>query len=329
MEYRELGDTGEEVSVIGVGCWQLGGNWTGMSREKAVRAIKEARSLGVNFFDVAPIYGFGEAEKLLGEVVSDFREDIFIASKVGLRWQHKFPPEQRDLSPENIRWEIEQSLKRLGTDYIDLYQFHWPDHNEDIEKSLEVARELKKEGKIRYIGLSNFSVPEMDRANEIADIASNQILYNALERNPLQYHGIPLEYRAEREILPYCQENDISVIPYSPLCQGMLTDKFDVDNWDEDDVRNANPKFSGDWLKRCQNRVSQLKEIASDYDRPLVQLAFNWLRNQPAITTIIAGTSDPDHVRENVASLEWDLSESDLDRIDEIVSGEPLPEEGC
>ncbi len=320
MEYRELGSTGEKVSVIGVGCWQMGGNWTGMSRERAVKAIHKAKELGINFFDVAPIYGLGEAEKLLGEAVSDFREEIFIASKVGLRWQKKFSPEQRDLTPESMRWEIEESLKRLGTDYIDLYQFHWPDPNEDIEKSLQLALELKQEGKIRYIGLSNFSVPELDKANNYTDIASNQVLFNALEHDPLQYHGIPLEYRTRSEIIPYCEENNISVIPYSPLCQGLLTDSFNIEDWDEDDVRNANPKFKGDWLKTCQNKVDQLKEIARDYGRPLVQLAFNWLRAQPAVTTIIAGTTNPDHVEENAASLEWELSETDLEKIDRILA---------
>lgn len=320
MEYRELGTTGEKVSVIGLGCWQMGGNWTGMSREKAVKVIHKAKDLGINFFDVAPFYGFGEAEKLLGEAVRDFRDDIFIASKVGLRWQEKFPPEQRDLSQQNIRWEIEESLKRLGTDYIDLYQFHWPDPNVPIEESLQIAQELKEEGKIRYIGLCNTSVPELDQAQEHADIVSNQVYYNALDQDPLQYFVIPLEYRTNSELIPYCDDNNISVIPYSPLCQGLLTDSFNKEEWIEKDVRNNNPKYKGDWLETYQDKVGKLKKIAQDYNKPLVQLAFNWLRAQPAVTSIIAGTTNPDHVEENVASLEWELSDADLEKIDSIIS---------
>ncbi len=320
MEYRELGTTGEKISVIGFGCWQLGGNWTGMSREKAVKAIYKAKELGINFFDVAPFYGFGEAEKLLGETVRDFREDIFIASKVGLRWQEKFPPEQRDLSQKNIRWEIEESLKRLGTDYIDLYQFHWPDPNVPIQESLEIVKELKKEGKIRYIGLCNTSVPELNQALEYADIVSNQVYFNALDQDPLQYFVIPLEYRTKSELIPYCNEKNISVIPYSPLCQGLLTDSFNKEEWIEKDVRNNNPKYQGDWLKTYQKKAEKLKKIADDYNKPLAQLAFNWLRAQPAVTSIIAGTTNSEHVEENVASLEWELSDADLEKIDRIIA---------
>lgn len=324
MLKRELGNTGEEVTVIGLGCWQLGQEWTGMDDDKkSIELVHKAYDLGVNFFDVAPVYGFGHAEKVLGQAIADRREDVFIASKVGLRWDDQ-KNIVRNLSPESIRKEIEDSLKRLDTDYIDLYQMHWPDPNTPIQETMEELSKLKEEGKIRYIGASNFNVPLLEQASAVEEIVSNQVLYSILDQNSEHYHGLPLIYRTRDEIMPYAEKTGMSVIPYSPVCQGMLTDSFDLSKLDEGDVRYANPEL---WNEKCEEnyrKVQEIKKIAEKYDKPLAQLAFNWLRKQDEITSIIAGVTKIYQIEDNVASVEWELSDEDMDKIDEIMLDKEL-----
>ncbi len=257
-------------------------------------------------------------KKVLGEAVSDRREDVFIASKVGLRWDDQ-KNIVRNLSSESIREEIENSLKRLDTDYIDLYQMHWPDLNTPIQETMEELSKLKEEGKIRYIGASNFNVPLLEQASAVEEIVSNQVLYSILDQNSEHYHGLPLIYRTRDEIMPYAEKTGMSVIPYSPVCQGMLTDSFDMSKLEEGDVRYANPEL---WNEKCEEnyrKVQEIKKIAEKYDKPLAQLAFNWLRKQDEITSIIAGVTKIYQIEDNVASVEWELSDEDMDKIDEIM----------
>jgi len=225
MIYRELGKSVLKVSIIGFGCWPVSNDWTGARDKDSIATVSEAIELGNNFFDViAPVYRFGHAERVLRRAIKGKRNSIYIASKCGLRWDSS-KKIRHDLSKESILEEIDDSLKRLDTDYIDLYQIYWPDPNVSIEETMETLISIKEKGKVRYIGVSNFSIPLLKVASRYDDIVSNQILYNMINRNSDNYCGIPLSYRSEDEILPFCEKNNVSVIPYSPLMQGLLMTK--------------------------------------------------------------------------------------------------------
>lgn len=318
MKYRELGKSGMKVSVLGFGCWPVGNDWTEADDQNSKETIQEAIKLGINFFDVAPVYGFGHAERVLGQAIKGHREDIFIASKCGLRWDDE-KNITRNLSRESILEEIDNSLQRLDTDYLDLYQLHWPDPNIPIEETMETLNQLKEEGKIRHIGLSNFSVFLIEQAREYGEIVSDQVLYSMIDRNSDHYHDLPLTYRTESEILSYCREQEIGVIPYSPLAQGLLTDNFEIERLENGDVRCSNPELRGQRLQKNLRIASELQDIARDLDKALVQLVLNWLLAEEAISTIIAGPTNVREVRENVAALDWELDEGTLNRINSVL----------
>ncbi|MDI9374169.1 MAG: aldo/keto reductase, partial [Thermotogota bacterium] len=230
MKYRKVKKIEEKLSTLGYGCWGISGPsfWDGTTDDDSIKTIRKAVGEGINFFDVAPVYGFGHAEEVLGKAIKGMRNDIFIATKCGLVWDQQNRI-SNCLKPESIRREIEASLRRLQTDRVDLYQLHWPDPRVDIEETMDAVNELKKAGMIRYIGLSNFSLSLAERAMKVSDIASMQGLYNMLERNPKSYHNIPLEYAVEKEVLPFVKENGMAFLPYSPLFQGLLTGTFDLE----------------------------------------------------------------------------------------------------
>jgi len=319
MKYRSTSRFPEQISVIGLGCWELSGSnvWQGSNDEDSIKVVHKALKAGINFFDVAPVYGFGHAEEILGRAIEGFpRDKILIATKCGLIWdEHKRI--KRCLKPESVFQEIDQSLKRLKTDYVDLYQLHWPDPNTPIEETLDALTKLQKEGKIRYIGLSNFS---RDIASKVLPyISSMQGLYNMFERNATSYHSIPLEYRSEKEILPFCERNGLAFFPYSPLMQGILTGKF-LENEVFVDVRSANPKLSGEEFKKYIGVVRKLMEIAREIGKPLSQVSINWLLKHEVITSIIAGATNPSHIEENVKALDWEMDDEVYRHIEKIIS---------
>jgi aryl-alcohol dehydrogenase-like predicted oxidoreductase len=243
-----------------------------------------------------------------------------IASKCGLVWDEA-KNVTVNLAPKSLFQEIDQSLKRLDTDYIDIYQMHWPDPDTLIDESMDALMEIKKSGKIRYIGVSNFSLELTKAAASAGEIVSHQGLYNMLERNPKSYHNIPLTYQVEKEILPYCHEKGMAFWPYSPLFQGLLTGKFKSSgNFDNQDVRSENPKLSGETFQVYFEMVEKLKTLASEYGKPLTQVAINWLIEQPAVTSVICGAQNVDHIEENVASVEWDLTSDMMSQIEKILS---------
>ena len=216
--------------------------------------------------------------------------------------------------------EIDQSLKRLKTDYVDIYQIHWPDPNTPIQETMEALERIRETGKIRHIGVSNFSLALTKEAMNYGTVVSHQGLYNMLERNPDSYHNIPLDYRAEDEILPFCLENGMAFFPYSPLFQGLLTGKFMAsDNFDDQDVRSENPKLVGESFQIYFEMAEALKAIADDIGKPLTQVAINWLICQDAVTSVICGAQTVDHVEENVGSVNWNLTDDVLARIEDIL----------
>lgn len=320
MLYRSLGRTEIKISAIGFGCWAAGNEWTHSSDEASIATIQRALEHGINFFDVAPVYGKGHAEEVLGRALGSKRTDVIIASKCGLQWDSDGVI-RRNLSRSRILEEIDASLERLQTDYIDVYQIHWPDPNTPLAETLETLVELQHQGKIRHIAVTNFNVSLMEQTKEYTEIVSNQILYSMLDRNVDDYHGIPLAYRGQREILPYCRRHRISVIPYSPLAQGLLTGTLDMQTLDKDDVRWANPQLRGEKLEHNLGIVEKLAKLADLWGHPLVEVALNWLLYQREIGSIIAGASTPEQLDSNVKAIEWSLSPEQYQQLEAILDG--------
>lgn len=230
MDYSFLGNTDIKISKIGFGCWataKLG--WKDVNADEAIETLKLAFENGINFFDTAPIYGFGQSEKIIGEVFKSVRDKIVIATKFGLIWSDRGVV-THDISVDSLMYELEESLKRLNTDYIDLYQIHWPDNKTNIEIPLKKLQELKEKGIIRAIGVSNFNIELLKQSANICKIDSVQEKFNFIERD------------IEKEILPFCIENSISVLAYSPLAQGILSGKVKSDYIpSKNDIRRFNP----------------------------------------------------------------------------------------
>jgi len=323
MKYRKVPRIAEELSVIGFGCWSVAGyNWTDGSTSESTRAVHAAIDMGVNFFDVAPIYGFGESEIALGQALKGKREKVFLATKCGLRWDYKDGPGINDLTPGHILKEIDESLRRLKTDRVDLYQMHWMDHATPIEETMETLKSLVAAGNVRYIGASNFSLSEIARADAIHPVAAHQALYNMFDRNSDSYCGIPLEYAAEREILPDCAQNGRAFIPYSPLCQGVLSGRF-YRGRDRDlkpgDMRLTNPEILGEKLDRKLDVVELLKKLADEAGLTLLELAMGWLLKRPGVTTIISGSRTVEQAESGARCGDLEISDDVFARATQIL----------
>ena len=320
MIYKKVDKIKEEISAIGIGCWNFGGDWDSSEEINSIKIIHAAVDAGINLFDVAPVYGFGVSERVLGKALKEGkREKVLIASKCGLLWNEKHET-RNNLTKESILKEIDQSLKRLQTDYIDIYQLHWPDPNTSIEETVSALEEIKKAGKIRYIGLSNFCKDDIEKFMFMIEINTLQALYNMLERNTDSYHEIPLNYKTEEEILPLAKKNGQMFLPYSPLFQGLLTGKFTKGkNFSEKDIRNANPKLNGDKFNTYYEGALQLSKFANEIGRPLNEIALNWLRQNDAVTSIIGGASSLAQLEKNIHSTTWDLTQDELAQIELII----------
>jgi len=319
MIYKKVKMIQESISAIGIGCWNFGGDWDNTDDNKSISIVHTAIDKGVNLFDVAPVYGWNHAERVLGRALVGKRDKVLIASKCGLIWNEKRET-RNDLSKTSILKEIDESLQRLQTDYIDIYQLHWPDHNTPIEETVEALREIKKAGKIRYIGLSNYAKSDVETFMSMIEINAQQALYNMLERNTDSYHNIDLEYKTEEELLPIVKKYGQAFLPYSPLFQGLLAGKFTKDKkFSEADIRNANPKFSDGAFEEYFKCYEKLNEFAKEIGRPINEIAINWLRQKPEVTSIIGGASSISQLDKNVKALEWDISDDEMAHIEEII----------
>jgi aryl-alcohol dehydrogenase-like predicted oxidoreductase len=311
-----------EVSRIAFGTWQLGGDWGRFDEAEAIKAIRYARSLGVNFFDTAQAYGFGASERLLGRALSDelvqHRDQVVIATKGGLR----MAGEQlvRDSSRAWLRQGVEDSLAALAVDYIDLYQIHWPDPNTPFEETALALQELVDEGKIRHVGVSNFST------GQIADFARTR----PVETLQPPYHLFRREIEAE--LLPYTRENNIGVLVYGPLAHGLLTGTFDEHaSFPPDDWRSKSDVFRGEALRRNVEKVRQLERFAAKRGHSVSQLAVAWTLARPEVDVAIVGSRRAAHIEQSLAALELRLTTDDLAAIDRIMAdavevGGPSPE---
>ena len=319
MIYKEVITIKEPISAIGLGCWNFGGDWDNSSDEKSISIVHESIELGINFFDVAPVYGWGNSEKVLGKALKGRRDKVIIASKGGLLWDESRNT-RNNLSKESLLKEIDESLMRLDTDYIDIYQMHWPDPDVPIEETAEALNIMREAGKIKYVGLSNFAQADVEKFMEYTTVECQQSLYNMLERNPTSYHNIPLVYKTETEVLPNCAKWGQAFLPYSPLFQGLLSGRFTTGiTFSKNDIRNNNPKLVGDAFDRYFNATKEIQDVANEIGKPMSQLALNWLRQKPEVTSIIGGVSSLDQLHKNVDSCSWDIDEQTMKKLDKIT----------
>lgn len=304
MDYRTLGTSQLSVSEVGLGTWAMGNDfWGQVDDEQSIRAIQEALDSGINLIDTAPAYGAGHAEELVGKAIQGRRDDVVLATKVGiLRSEDDFIHE---LSPESMRREVEDSLRRLGVETIDLYQIHWPDPDTPLEDSMAELRKMKDAGKIRYIGVSNFTVELLRQARELAEVVSVQPQYSLLHR------------KEESSLLPYCAKNKIGVLGYGSLAGGILTGKFrDIPDFEEGDRRNHFYRlFKEPVWSRVQELLDELRAIAAERSVPVAQVSINWAVAQKGVTSALVGAKNPKQARSNAAAGEWSLSEEELTRI--------------
>jgi aryl-alcohol dehydrogenase-like predicted oxidoreductase len=307
MEYTRLGRSGLNVSRICFGSWQFGGDWGSIDRDEAIAAVRAALDEGVTFFDTAQAYGFGTSEALLAEALGNdiHRDDVIVATKGGLR-----PAPggiERDSSPEFLREGVEESLKHLGVEAIDLYQVHWPDHDTPFEQTGAALKQLKDEGKIRHVGVSNFSPAEMDQLSRTVEVETDQPPYNLFNR------------AIENDVLPYCREQDVGLLVYGPLSHGLLSGHFDPSTLAEDDWRRGHEPFQGEALERNLEAVERLTEFAEQRGYTLPQLAVAWVLAQPGVHVAIVGARRPAHVEGVTPATDIHLSEDDRAEIDELT----------
>lgn len=307
MEYRTLGTTGLKASAIGLGTWAMGGRWWGeVDDSHSIAVIKKALELGVNFFDTADLYGFGHSEKILAEALGKERKNVIVASKVGLRWNNKGKI-RHDLSPDYILQAVDASLARLQTDYIDLYQVHWPDPNTPIAKTAEALRKCVETGKVRYLGASNLSPEQLRKYREVCPIETLQPPLNLFERY------------AEVQLLPICLKENIGVISYSTLCRGLLSGRFKVGDELQEAVRKRDPLFNGATFGRNIAIVERLRDVAHGYNKTVAQLAIAWVLVHSSLAVALCGARKPHQVEENVGAANWQLSQDELQEIEKIL----------
>lgn len=322
MEYRKIGASDLEVSVVTFGAWAAGGwMWGGTERKDSVEAIRASYDLGVTSIDTAPIYGQGTSEEIVGEAIKDLpRDKIQILTKYGMRWDlnkgalamksqdnngreidvHKYA------GRDSIIKECEDSLRRLGTDYIDLYQIHWPDITTPIEETMETVAQLIKEGKVRQAGVCNYSVEQMREAEKYVPLVSNQVPYSMVKRS------------IEEDVVPYCLENNKAILAYSSLERGLLTGKMKPGYTFSEGDHRANLYFFQDQnLKRTDAFLQKIKPLADDKNATLAQLVIRWTVEQPGITIALVGARNAQQATQNAKALHVKLSPDEISFITE------------
>ena len=308
-EYSAIAGTSLRVSPVAIGTWAIGGwMWGGTDEAESVATIRAALDHGINVIDTAPAYGFGRSEEIVGKAVAEgrLRDRVVIATKVGLEW--KDGNVFRNASRGRIMREIEDSLRRLQTDYIDVYQVHWPDPLVPIEETAAAMQTLFKQGKIRAIGVSNFSVEQMQRFRDVAPLHVLQSPYNLFER------GI------EADLLPYCRRNNISTFGYGALCRGLLSGRMRSDTvFAGDDLRRTDPKFRQPRFAQYLSAVQRLDRLAQErFGEHVIQLAVRWMLDQ-GITTALWGARHPGQLEPVDAVTGWRLDAPTKTEINRIL----------
>lgn len=308
MEYVTLGKSGLRVSRICLGTWQLGGAWGAVDYEAATEAVRRALDVGVTFFDTAQAYGWGSSEWLLARALRDdiHRDDVVVATKCGVRLEGG--REVPDSSRAWIRNSVELSLHHLGVEAIDLLQVHRPDPCTPIEETAAALEELVREGKVRHVGLSNFSAAQMDKFERTRPVETLQPQFNLLERE------------AEESVLPWCRAHDTGVLAYSPLAHGLLGGRFSRDTeLPAGDWRRENELFQGEQLERTLAVVERLTELAAGHGRQVAQLAVAWVLAHPAVHVAIVGGRRAEQVEQIAAAGDIALSEEERAEIERTI----------
>jgi len=315
---RQLGNSDLHLTSIGFGAWAIGGGnwefaWGPQDDNDSVNAIHRALDLGVNWIDTAAIYGLGHSEEVVAKALKGSSHKPYVFTKCSMRW-HDDRTIYRSLKAKSLEEELNASLRRLSVDTIDLYQIHWPNPEEEIEEGWSALARFKEQGKIRHIGVSNFNVDQMKRAQQIAPITSLQPPYSMLRR------------AIEQEILPYAKANNIGVINYSPMLSGMLTGKMTrerVASMPQDDWRRRAPEFNEPRLSRNLRLVELLREIGSGHNVEPGVVAVAWTLHHPAITAAIVGGRSPQQVEGIAPALHFRLSDEEYNRINQFLTDNP------
>jgi aryl-alcohol dehydrogenase-like predicted oxidoreductase len=322
MLYRTLPGTDLSLSAVGMGCWAMGGLWWGddIRDEDSSAAVQAALDGGINWFDTAPLYGHGHADEVLVKALGSRRNEVTIATKVGVRWDGEGAHARSDLQPAWIVADVEASLQRLGLEQLDLVQIHWPcEQDTPLADSLGALQQLQTQGKIRYFGVCNYDAQGLREIRALAPIANLQTPYSMLRREP-EAELLPLTRHwqtgaaAEQTLAP-----ELGVLAYEPLCRGLLTGKFTaLSRFPESDLRARDDRFTGNRYLRALTVVSRLQLVAKRLHVPVAAIALGWVLRQPGVTCAIAGAKRPAQIREHlqaIALVERDDIWPEVDRI--------------
>lgn len=317
MEYRTFGQTGLEVSAIGFGCWEIGGGYGKVDESEYTPAVHRALDLGINWFDTAEAYGFGVSERALAKALGTRRQDTIVVTKFGVGY--KEAPNFRDSSRPRVMASIEKSLQNLNTDYVDVYLVHWPDVNTPFDETMQALDDIVKQGKARFVGVSNFRLSQIETSEQTRRIDVAQYCWNMLDR------------RMSQKIYPHCRDHHIGVMAYGSLAYGMLTGAFTADmTFDEGDWRARQGRmgsinlfqhlFGPDHFEHNLQAVQDLQAMANEYGKTLPQSALRWTLSNSVISTALVGCRNPREVEDNIGALDWSISEADMAEVDTILT---------
>ena len=317
MEFRQFGRTGLKVSAVGFGCWEIGGTYGRIDESQFQRAVAQAIDSGITCFDTAEAYGMGVSEEALARALGARRNDVVIATKFGVGYEEM--PNRRDSSRERVLASIDKSLQRLRTDHVDVYLVHWPDPNTPLEETMRALDDVVRQGKVRFIGVSNFRLAQIEECARLRRIDVVQYAWNMFDR------------RMQPEIFPYCAAQQIAVMAYGSLAYGMLSGTFHAGmSFDENDWRSRGGNlgslnlfrtlFGPEHFPRNLAAVEELKRLAAKYGKSLPQFALRWTLSNPVVGTALVGFRASAEVTENLGALGWDISNDDMTEIDAILA---------
>jgi aryl-alcohol dehydrogenase-like predicted oxidoreductase len=317
MELRPFGQTGLDVSAVGYGCWEIGGGYGDIEAAEFERAVGRALDLGINCFDTAEGYGMGASERALAQALGNRRDEAIIVTKFGMNYRDK--PNMRDSSRDRVFASIDKSLKNLGTDYVDVYLVHWPDRLTPFEETMSALDDIVRDGKVRFVGLSNFKLEEIEACMNVRRVDVVQYGWNMFDR------------RMQRDILPYCEEHGVGFMAYGSLAFGLLTGTFTEDmdfggtDWrarqgNMGSIKMFASLFGPEKFKDNVRAVEELRGIAARYDKSLPQVALRWAISHPAVSTALVGCRTVAEVEDNAGAIGWSLSDDDVTEIDAIFA---------
>ena len=332
MELRTLGRSEVKVTPMAFGAWAIGGwMWGGAEESEAIKAIQAAFHHGITTIDTAPVYGFGRSEEIVGKAMQGIRRDSYqVLTKFGMNWKTQqgepfFDTTDNEGKPfkmhkwaskERVMQECDDSLRRLKTDYIDLYQIHWPDNSTPVHETFEAVQRLIEQGKVRAAGVCNYTTALVDEALKTIQLASNQVPFSLINRD------------VEKEIIPQAVNNGMSIIPYSPLQRGLLTGKIKPGHkFNEGDTREGNRFYTDENIRRTNELLQQIKPVADKYKASLTQVVINWTINQPGIGCVLVGARNEQQVKDNVGALSFTLETEDIRKITEAADKFSLAEQ--